>query len=80
MLRPSLLDPSVRLSSHSAPDSIRLCLCSCEYNHGNSHVELPDFFLSSFGDSHLCDASELAHRMLFLTRIRHMNGFVVLRL
>ena len=63
MPRTSLLDPDVKLSPHLAPDSIRLCFCSCVGNRGNFHVELPDFYLSSYGDSRPYDASELAPRM-----------------
>jgi hypothetical protein len=55
--RPSLLDPSVQLSLHSAPDSIGQCLCSCGHNHGMTRVELPDCCFSSFGDFHLCGAN-----------------------
>ncbi len=54
--RPSLLDPSIKLSPYSAPDSIRQCLCSCGHNRGMTHVELPDCYFSSFGDFHLCGA------------------------
>ena len=41
--RISLLDPDVKLSPHPAPDSIRLCLCSCVRNCGMTHVELPNY-------------------------------------
>lgn len=61
--RPSLLDPSVRLSPHSAPDSIRLCLCSCVCNRGMTHVEPPDYLVSSCGDFRPYGAGEPAPRM-----------------
>ncbi len=80
MLRPSHLDPDVRLSPHPAPDSIRQCLCSCVGNRGMTHVELPDYWVSSCGDFHPCGAGEPAPRMSSSIRIWHMNGFVVLRL
>ena len=63
MPRTSHLDPDVQLSPHPAPDSIRQCLCSCVDNHGNSHVELPDYCSSSCGDFRPYGAIELAPRL-----------------
>ncbi len=37
--------------------------CPCVCNRGMTHVELPDYFVSSYGGFHLCGASLLAPRM-----------------
>jgi hypothetical protein len=54
--------------------------CSCVRSRGMTHVEPPDCCFSSFGDFHLCGASEPAPRMSSYIRIWHMNGFVFLGL
>ena len=49
-------------------------------NRGMTHVELPDYFVSSCGGFHPYGAGEPAPRIWFLIHIWHMNGFVVLGL
>ena len=62
ILRTSLLNPSVRLSPHSASDILKLFgFCSCECSHDKTRVLPLDFLFSSCYDYRQCDVSELAH-------------------
>jgi hypothetical protein len=45
ILRTSLLDTSVRLSPHSAPDNLSFRVCSCGCNHGMIRVQPKDCWL-----------------------------------
>ncbi len=54
-LRPSLLDLGVPLSMHLAPETLSFCFCSCECNHGRTHVLLQGCHDSSYRDFHLHD-------------------------
>ena len=59
--RPSHLDPSVRLSPHSAPDVLSFRFCSCGLSHGSFRGWLEGFQSSSFCGYHLCDVNAPFH-------------------
>ncbi|ELS44652.1 MAG: hypothetical protein ACKO7A_13300 [Microcystis sp.] len=45
ILRTSLLEPSVRLSPHSAPDNLSFHFCTCGCNRGMIRVLPKDYWL-----------------------------------
>ncbi len=51
-LRPSLLNPYVRLSVHTASETLRVSFCSCVSNRGRTHVLLQGFPASNCDDFH----------------------------
>ncbi len=63
MPRPSLLDRSVQVSPHCAPEILSFCFCSCARTGGRIHVLLQDFPVSSYYVFHLGDVDVLFLRL-----------------
>ena len=61
--RTSPCNPSVRVSQHSASETLSLCFCSCERNCDKIHVLLQGCLVSNYCDFHLCDAGVLFLRL-----------------
>ena len=57
IVRPSQLDPDVRLWVHPAPDVLSLSFCSCGCNRGSFRVPLKGCFSSNFHGFHQHDVN-----------------------